>query len=376
MHSVQAAPVRVGTAQLQRVPVEITSFGSAESLSSIDLKAQVSGEIVDVLFQEGDRVHAGQTLFQIDPRPFQVALEQAQANLARYEAQLSLAKANLHENEVRAENAQLELERNKTLLAREIVTQEEFDQSRTSAEAMLAASRANTAAVRAAEQDIRAAQSDVDSAQLNLSYCTVQSPIDGRTGNLMFHKGDLVSMAAGTPLVVIMQTKPIYVSFTLPERFLPQLRAAQESGGITVHAKVPESDMPPVTGQISFVDNTVDRDTSTIRLKATFENADEELWPGQYVEVAVQLRVIDNAVVVPARAVQTSQRGPYVYLVDNTLNATMRPVTLGPAMQDIVVIESGLQAGDRIVVEGHLRVTPDGPVKILDEPKPVEAATS
>lgn len=372
----QPAPVHATKAETQRVPVELVSFGTAEPLSTIELKAQVSGEIVEVLFAEGDRVTQGQPLFRIDPRPFEAALAEAEANLARAGAQRGEAEANLRENEVRAKNAQVELERNKTLLSREIVTQEEFDQSRTAADALVAAAGADAAAVKSATEEIRAAQAAVDAAKLNLNYCTISSPIDGRTGSLMAHRGDLVSANASSPVVLITQTAPINVSFTLPERYLQPLRDGMKAGEVPVQATIPETDAPPISGKLTFIDNAVDKITSTIRLKALFENEGEALWPGQYVNVRLGLGYLENRVTVPAQAVQTSQDGPYVYVISPESKAELRPVKTGPPYDGVVVIEEGLQAGEQVMTDGHLRVAPGGPVKVLGDAEKVEAPAS
>jgi multidrug efflux system membrane fusion protein len=360
------APVHVTLAEAGNVPVEISAFGNVEALSTVELKAQVSGEVQAVQFKEGDEVAQGQELFKLDPRPFEAALAQAEANAASAGAQALQAEAMLRENEVRARNAQIELERNQTLLEREIVTQEEFDQSRTMAEAMRASSGATAASVSAARENIRAAEAAIETARLDLSFCTVRSPMQGRTGKLMVHQGDLVT-GGNTPMVLVTQMKPINVSFTVPERHLTPLREAMAAGEVVVHATVPQSGKAPVRGVLSFIDSAVDRATSTIRLKAAFENADEHLWPGQYVDVRVALSVRENAISVPAQAVQTGQKGSYVYVVSAEQKAELRPVTTGPAQEGRVVIESGLQAGESVVLDGHLRVAPGGPVKVLGD---------
>lgn len=361
------APVHVATAETARVPVEVTAFGSAESISTVELRAQVSGEVVEVLFREGDAVTAGQELFRIDPRPFEVALAQAEANVARFEAELKQAQAMLRENEVRARNADVEHQRNETLLAREIVTQEEFDRSRTAAEAARASAIASDAAVNSARENIRAAQAAIEHARLDLERSVLRSPMDGRTGNLMIHRGDIVSASSPDPMVVITQIKPIYVSFTLPERYLSELRAADAAGDVTVRATIPQSGQDPVSGVLSFIDNQVERVTSTIRLKATFDNESETLWPGQYVDVRVELDVLENVITVPSQAVQTSQDGRYVYVISRDGIAELRPVTTGALYEGSIVITEGLQAGEVVVIDGHLRVLPGGPVKVLDD---------
>lgn len=368
----QPAPVHAAVAETARVPEELSAFGTAEPLSTIELKAQVSGEIVEVLFAEGERVTQGQALFRIDPRPFEAALAEAEANVARAIALRGQAEANLRENEVKAKNAQVELERNKTLLAREIVTQEEFDQSKTAAEALVASAGADAAAVRSTHENIRAAEAAVEVAKLNLSYCTIVSPLEGRTGSLMAHRGNLVSANASEPLVVITQTAPMYVTFTVPEHQLPALRRAMAAGDVPVYAAAPDSSMEPITGRLVFMDNRVDTVTSTIRLKAEFENRDEVLWPGQYLSVRVGIGFQDNCTTVPSEAVQTGQEGAYVYVVTAENNAEMRPVKAGITHERITVINEGLQPGERVITEGHLRVAPGGPVRVLDDSQPAE----
>lgn len=369
----QPAPVHVAQAETERVPLELTAFGTAEPLSTIALKAQVSGEIVDVRFQEGDRVTVGQPLFQIDPRPFEVALAEAEAMVARAEAQRSEAEAHLRENEVMAKNAGVELERNKSLLEREFVTQEEYDQSRTAAEALQATAGAVAASVRSAQEEIRAAQTAVDQARLNLGYCTVTSPLDGRTGSLMAHRGNLVSANAEEPMVVITQTKPMYVSFTLPERYLNDLRESMNAGEVPVFVTIPESVMEPLQGKLSFIDNAVDVITSTIRLKALFENESENLWPGQYVSVRVGLGFLDDQTTVPSEAVQTGQDGLYIYVITAENKVELRQVKTGPAIGGRTVIEEGVHSGERVMTDGHLRVAPGGAVSILDDAGTTEA---
>lgn len=372
----QPAPVHAAAAEVERVPVELTAFGTAEPLSTIALKAQVSGEIVEVLFAEGDRVTQGQGLFRIDPRPFEAALAEAEANLARSIAKRGEAEANLREHEVMARNAQVELERNKTLLSREIVTQEEFDQSQTAADAMKAAAGADAAAVKSAAEDIRAAQASVDVAQLNLNYCVITAPLEGRTGSLMAHRGNLVSANASEPMVVITQTAPMNVTFTVPERYLQPLREAMNAGEVPVWATIPETNLAPLSGKLSFIDNAVDKVTSTIRLKAVFENEGDTLWPGQYVSVRVGLGFQDNRTTVPAEAVQTSQSGPYVYVVTAENKAELRTVKPGTPFGTRIVIEEGLQPGETVLTDGHLRVAPGGEVRILDDTMPAEAPKS
>ena len=280
----------------------------------------------------------------------------------------------LRENEVRVRNAKVELERNRTLLSREIVTQEEFDQSETAAAALEAAAGADAAGVRSASEAIHAAKAAVDAARLDLSYCTIVSPMDGRTGGLMAHPGNLVTANSGEALVMINQTRPIYVTFTVPERHLPALREAMAAGDVVVHAAVPDSGMEAIPGRLVFIDNMVDRVTSTIRLKAEFVNDGDVLWPGQYLGLRVSLGIQTGKTVVPAQAVQTSQDGPYVYVVTADNKAESRVVKVGISQGDVTVIEEGVQSGEQVITEGHLRVAPGMPVRLLGDDAAPEAS--
>jgi multidrug efflux system membrane fusion protein len=368
------APVRVAQAETRDVPIEIQTFGTVEPLSTVEVKAQVAGEITKVSFKEGDFVTAGQELFTIDPRPYAVALAQAEANLARAEAEVSEARSNVQRSQVEARNAQTELERNRTLLERGMVTQAEFDQTRTAAESMQAGVGAVEASVRSGQEGIRAAQAAIDQAKLSLEYCTIRAPIDGRTGSLLTHQGNLVRQNDTEPMVVLTQTKPIYVSFTLPEKELPAVRQRMAEGAPEVRAFVPGQEDQSVAGTLTFIDNTVDPETSTIRLKGTFDNADEKLWPGQYLECAVVLGIRQGAVTVPAQAVQSGQQGSYVYVVGAANKAELRLVRTGVANRGSLEVVEGVQAGESVVTEGHLRLAPDMAVKILEAGAPAENA--
>src|SRR5262249_37005091 len=301
-HGVEAAPVRVAEAVARTVPVEIHAIGNVEPITTVSVKPQVEGIIESVHFEEGSEVSPGDLLFTIDPRPFEAALHQAEAAQAQDRAQ------------ARFEAAQAE--RFAVLLQRGVASKEQYEQARSGADARLAAVQADQAAV--------------EKARLELSYCEIRSPLRGRTGGLAVHPGDAVK-AHETLLVVINQIAPIYVSFAVPEQELPQIRARMAEGTVPVRAR-PRGDRSegeggggdsragagrgePAAGALSFVDNAVDRTTGTIRLKATFENADAKLWPGEFVNAVVQIGEHANAVVVPAQAVQTGQQGPFVFVV-------------------------------------------------------------
>jgi multidrug efflux system membrane fusion protein len=327
-------PVSVAVAKQTDVPVQITAIGSVQPVSTVDVRALAGGQLTRVSFREGEDVRRGQLLFSIDPRPYQAALAQAQANLARDQAVLR--------------NAESEAARYAELVKKDYVTKEEYGRIVAAAES----ARAVAAADRAAIQN----------AQLQLSYCEIRSPLDGRTGSLLVHAGNIIKANDITPLVTINQTQPIYVQFSVPEKQLGQLRARLGSD-IPVTA-VPQGTTSPVQGKLTFVDNSVNASTGTITLKATFPNQDRALWPGQFVNVAVTLSNRTHAVVVPAQAVQNSQRGQYVYVVKQDQGVEMRPVTVSQAGDQQVVIDHGVAAGETVVTDGQLRLTPKSKVEV------------
>jgi multidrug efflux system membrane fusion protein len=350
------------------MPVQLAAIGSVEAYSTIQVKAQVSGALTQVLFNEGDVVGKDQTLFVIDPRPHQVALEQAEAGLARARAQLEQARANLARDQIQAANAQVDLDRDAALLPKGMVSKEEFDNVRTNAETLKAAVTADEAAVKSDQEAIRSAQAAIEDAKLQLGYCTIGSPIQGRTGSLLINRGNLVKANDAASLVVINQTAPIYVSFTVPEKDLSAIREHMAQGALEVKAIIPQQEDKPVTGKLTFIDNTVNQTTGTIRLKATFPNEDNRLWPGQFVNVTLQLTVQADAIVVPAEAVQTGQAGPYAYVIKPDMTAELRNLVVGDTQNSLTIIKEGLEPDDKVVTDGHLRVVPDVPVKILSEP--------
>lgn len=331
----EKVPVAVATAQQKDIPVQIRVIGSVQPVSTVQVRALVGGQLTRVWFKEGDEVRRGQMLFTIDPRPYQAALMQAQANLARDEANLR--------------NAESERARYAELVKKDYVTREEFDKISSGAEA----ARAVAAADRAAIQN----------AQLELSYCEIHSPIDGRTGSLVVHAGNLVRANDTTPLVVINQVHPVYVQFAVPERQLADLRSRGMTN-VPVTATPQGTGAQPVTGKLTFIDNNVDEKTGTITLKATFDNNNSALWPGQYVNVAVTLSTMAAATVVPAQAVQTGQRGQYVYVVKNDQSVDMRPVTVTTQVEQEAVIARGVSPGETVVTDGQLRLTPKSRVEI------------
>jgi multidrug efflux system membrane fusion protein len=313
------------------MPVGITAIGAAEAISTVQVRSQVTGRLAQVHFEEGQEVEAGQVLFTLDPQPFQVALDQANAILARDTAQ--------------AQNADAQVARLKNLLERGLIPREQYDTLVATAAALKATTDADKAAVA--------------SAQINLRYATINAPASGRTGALQAHVGDLIQDNGSTPLVVVNQMAPIYVTFSVPGKSLDSIRRFQRAAPLRVTARLSGVvDAEPAFGRLTFVDNSVDAQTGSIRLKATFQNGDRSLWPGQFVDVSLLLTTEPHAVVVPSLAVQAGQQGPFVFVIDAQSQAEMRPVTVARIEGDESVIASGITPGEVVVTDGQLRLTP------------------
>ena len=330
-------PVSVARVERRALPYELDATGTVEPIRAVDVRAQVNGTIQHVNFSEGDEVAAGQVLFEIDPRPYRAALQQAEAMLLR--------------DLTTAESAAREAARYKTLATTNTVTQEDFEAKQSAADAAAAAARSDSAGAAIA--------------RLNLEYATVRAPIGGRTGRLLLHEGNLVR--AGTdPLVSIVQMRPILVRFPVPALNLPALRqrAGQELAVIALPARDSAS---AVHGILSFVDNQVDTTTGTVLLKGRFSNRDGALWPGEYVTVTLVLGVQNDAVVVPSQAVMQGQQGTYLFVVNNDGTAATQPVTVERTLDSLSVI-AGVPAGTLVVTDGQLRLTPNAKVDIRGGP--------
>jgi multidrug efflux system membrane fusion protein len=330
-----AAPVRVASVQSRTMPVEIQAIGNVEAISTVTIKAQISGQLVSVHFKEGDFVKKGQLLFTIDRAPFEAALRQAEGTLAKDEAQ-SL-------------NARLDAERYAGLGKQGVVSRQQVDAAGAAANAMAATVAADKAAV--------------ETAKINLQYTTIYSPINGRTGNIGVKEGNLVKANDVPILVTINQIEPIYVSFAIPEQQLAELKQYSSAATLKVDA-APQGSSQHFQGRLTFIDNSVDLATGTIKLKATYNNAEHVLWPGQFVDVRLTLKSQPNSIVIPTAALQTSQNGTFVYIVNQDLTAQPQPVKVGWNVGDDTVIASGLQPGQRVVTDGQLRLTPGAKVDI------------
>jgi membrane fusion protein, multidrug efflux system len=334
-----AVPVTVDKVTQKTVPLDLTAIGSADAYSSVSIKAQVNAVLEEVHIKEGQFVKKGDLLFTLDARPFQAALEQAQANLARDKAQAEL-------NDMQAS-------RYEALYKAGVAPKEQLDTMRANADAQRAAVHADQAAV--------------DSAQLQLDYCKIYAPTDGRTGALQVYPGNLVKQNDVPVLIVINQVNPIFIDFSVPEQYLGNIQKFMAKGKLQVQA-TPYGDTKPETGYLTFVDNSVDNTTGTIKLKGTFENSDHRLWPGQFSTVLLRLAEDENATVVPSQAVQTGQKGDYVYVVKSDMSAEQRPVKVARTIGGDSVISSGVEPGETVVTDGQLRLLPGIKVQILKNP--------
>ncbi|MDQ6666557.1 MAG: efflux RND transporter periplasmic adaptor subunit, partial [Acidobacteriota bacterium] len=305
---------------------------------------------------------------QIDPRPYQQAVSQAEATLARDMAQIEQAQANLSRDSSQSKNAGSQAERYQKLAKEGIVSKEQNDQFHTNAASMEDTIKADQAAITSAKAAVAADRVNVDTAKLNVTYCSIRSPIDGRTGNLLVKEGNLVKANADTPMVVINQIAPIYVAFSVPEEQLADIRKYMAQRKLMVEAVIPNDAAGPIPGVLTFIDNSVDNTTGTIQMKATFVNADRRLWPGRFVNVIVTLATESNITVVPSEAIQTGQQGQYAFVVkpDNTVENRM--VTVGRTVGRDIVIEKGIQPGETVVVDGQLRLVPGATVQIVKNP--------
>jgi multidrug efflux system membrane fusion protein len=338
-------PVVAATADQKNVPLQIKAIGNVEAYNTVAVKSQVNGEISDVFFRDGQDVRQGKMLFRIDPRPFEAALRQAESALVRDRAQ--------------AVNAQEDAKRYAALAGKGYVSVQEFDKARTNSNALDAVVQADEAAV--------------ENARLQLEYTAIMSPIEGRTGAIAVQKGNVVK-ANDVPLVTINQITPIYVTFSIPEQELANVKRHQALGDLHVEVSIPQSGNKPITGALTFIDNKVNTTTGTILLKATFTNQDRVLWPGQFVDVVLTLTTEPNRIIVPTEAIQTGQQGQYVYVIKDDMTAELRVVTPGRLYGNWTVIDKGIAAGDKVVTDGQLRLVPGAKVEIKNEKTKQDAA--
>lgn len=334
-----AVPVTVASVVQKNMPLQLEAVGSVEAYSTVSVRTQVTGVITQVHFKEGQDVKQGDLLFTIDTRPFEATLKQAEANLAKDTAVLA--------------NAREQARRYAELVKKQYVSVEQYEQIKTNADALEAAVDADRAAV--------------ENARVQLSYCRIYSPVTGRTGGLLVNEGNLVRTNDAAALVTINQVSPIYVTFSLPEQNLPEIKARLSSSKLKVQAVTPQIEERPEEGDLTFIDNTVDRTTGTIKLKGTFANGNRRLWPGQFVKAVLKLTEQTDAIVVPSQAVQTGQDGQHVFVLRQDSKVDVRPVVVGRSLNGDSVIEKGLKPGEQVVTDGQFLLGPESRVQVKGE---------
>jgi membrane fusion protein, multidrug efflux system len=325
----QAVPVTAGIVASQNIPIFLNGIGTVQAYNMVAIKSRVDGQIVKVDFKEGQDVNAGDPLFQIDPRPFQAALEQAQASKQKDEAQLA--------------GAQLDLDRYEKLIGSGWQTRQSYDHQK--------------ATVGQLQASIKGDEAQINTAKLNLSYADIRSPIDGRLGARLVDKGNLVHANDNNPLVMITEVKPIFVSFTLPQETLEDLRENHKGSPLVVYAYSGDGKKQLAVGKLTLIDNSIDQATGTIHLKARFDNEDERLWPGQFVSLRVVLSTWSNIATVPSQTVQNGPSGNYAYIIKSDNTVERRDVEVASIQDGIAVVTKGLSAGERVVVDGQYRLT-------------------
>lgn len=323
-----SVPVAVATATQQDVDIVQSGLGTVQAFNTVTVRPQVTGQIVKIAFDEGQEVKPGDLLAVIDPRPYQAALAQAQAQLAKDQAQLNGAK--------------LDLERYQTLAQRSFGTKQSVDTQQATVGQLTAA--------------IAGDQAAIDTANINLGFTEIKAPIGGRTGMRQIDVGNVVHSTDTGGIVVITQIQPITVLFTLPESFLPEINRQQALAPLKVEAWREDGSVRLAEGKLTLIDNQIDQNTGTIKLKATFANAERQLWPGQFVEAHLRLRVQHNGVTVPAQAIQRGPNGTVMWVVKQDDTVELRPVKIGQTLNDTALVESGLQAGERVVTDGQYRL--------------------
>jgi membrane fusion protein, multidrug efflux system len=357
-------PVSVAPVVQESVPIEIHAVGRVEPSAVIQVRSQISGQIVRVAFTEGGDVRKDELLFEIDPRPYQEALRQTEATLARDTAQLRQSEANLERDKAQLKSAEADDARNRELNQEGLASKAQREQSSAAAEAQRASILADQAAIESARAALENDRAAIDKAKLDLTYCQIYAPVSGRTGNLLIHQGNLVG-ANGNPLVVINQLTPIWVSFNAPEQYLTEIRRNASQRKLPVRATPRDDAGHPVEGYMDVIDNTVDTNTGTIHLKATFDNRTGSLFPGQFADVTLTLGTLSRALVVPSEAVQAGAKGQMVFVVKPDQTVEPRPVTVGASIGNKVTIEKGVSAGEIVVTDGQLRLFPGAHIRAV-----------
>lgn len=371
------APVQVTVAVTQDVPTYLDAIGKTVAREVVSIQPQVSGRIMRIHFVDGANVKKGEMLFTIDPRPFEANLKQAQANLSRSGALKKQAEANLAREIAQAKWGLAQVERYRVLLEQGVVPREQYEQLRATYDSLKANVEAARAAVRSADEAIKVDAAAIESAKVQLSYCFIRSPIDGRAGQRLVDIGNVVNSGGGGSsegganatggngaLLVIERLDPIYADFTISQNSLSVVQQQMRQGILSVEVRLPDIADEPAVGQLTFLDNAVQNATGQVNLRATIPNSGHRFWPGRFVNIRLVLSIIHNAVLVPASAPQMSANGSFVYVVKPDSTAEQRPVSLGQRQGEMIVVEKGIEAGERVVINGQLGVTPGGKVAI------------
>lgn len=374
------SPVQIAAAVTQDVPTYIDAIGKTVAREVVSIQPQVSGRITKLHFVDGANVRRGQLLFTIDPRPFEANLKQQEANLSRSVALKKQAEANLAREVARAKWGLAQVERYQTLVQQGVVAREQYEQLRADYDSLKASAEAARAAVYSADEAIKVDAAAVESAKVEISYCYIHSPIDGRAGQRLVDVGNVVNpggsggssanagASGGNTLLVIERLDPIYADFTISQNNLSAVQQQMRAGRLTTEIRLPDTVDAPVVGQLTFLDNAVQDNTGQVTLRATIPNSGHQFWPGRFVNVRLILNTIHQAVLVPVTAPQMSAKGTFVYVVKDDSTAEQRVVTLGQRQGELVVIEEGVQAGERVVTTGQLGVTPGGKV-LVEQPR-------
>ena len=388
------AAVQVSLAVSQDVPVYLDAIGKTVAREVVSIEPQVSGRITQIHFTDGADVRKGQLLFTIDTRPFEANLKQAQANLSRTVALKKQAEANLNREVAQANWGLAQVNRYAKLVEAGVVPREQYEQLRVNYESLKATAEAARATVNSANESIKVDAAAVDKAKVDLSYCYIHSPIDGRAGQRLVDVGNVVSPGgsngnsvatvgsnanvanSSNALLIIEKLDPIYTDFTISQNNLSQVQAEMRAGTLKTEVRLPDSPDEMVAGQLTFLDVAVQNATGQVGLRATVPNGGHRFWPGRFVNIRLILSTIHQGVLVAATAPQTSAKGTFVYVVKQDSTAEQRPVTLGQRQGDLIVVEQGVQAGERIVTVGQLGVTPGGKVQVEQPRNSASPATT
>src|SRR5882762_704525 len=373
------APVQATVAVAQDVPTYLDAIGKTVAREVVSVQPQVSGRITKIHFTDGANVRKGELLFTIDTRPFEANLRQAQANVSKDLALKKQAEANLARDVAQQKFGDVQLKRYRTLVEQGVVSREQYDQFQSNAESLKATVEADRAAIHSAEESIKVDTAAVDSAKVQLSYCYIRSPIDGRAGQRLVDVGNVVNpggssgggstggSSGGGTLLVIERLDPIYADFTISQDKLAEVQQQMRAGTLKTEVRLPDTPENSVTGQLTFLNNAFENATGTVNLRATIPNEGHRFWPGRFVNIRLVLSTIHGAVLVPANAPQMSAKGSFVYVVKQDSTVEQRQVSLGQRQGDLIVVEKGVEPGERVVTNGQLGVTPGGKVRI-DQP--------